>query len=92
MARQKYHRKKALAVNPNLQKSPLDDDIKKHSLDILKGKWTMRTENRRKQALVRDQRAKELQEFKKEKNTLHRKEGEVWKCGDTYKMEWTHSP
>ena len=92
LAREKYHRKKALKENPNLPRSPLDAEIKKYTVDTLKAKWTARTEIRRKQSLVRDQRAKELLEFKKEKNVLQRKDGEVWRCGDTYKMEWTHSP
>ena len=85
-------RKKALSKGTNLAPSPLDDEIKKSTLAGLKGKWTARTKRRRDLKITVDQRIKELADYKKEKNVLQRREGEVWKCGDTYKMEWTHSP
>ena len=66
--------------------------INNQSLATLKEKWVKRTENRRKCNTVKEARMKDLVEYKKEKNVLLRKEGEVWKCGDAYKMEWTHSP
>ena len=54
--------------------------------------WNMRSTARQNQWKVVEQRKKDLAEMKKERNTLSRKEGEVWKCGESYKMEWTTSP
>ena len=79
-------------MDPNLPPTDVDDDIRTKSLATLKAKWLARQENRRKQWAVCEQRGKELQDYKKEKNLLQRKDGEVWKCGGTFKMEWTHSP
>ena len=91
-ARQNYFRKRDLSHSPNLPPLPIDDGIKNQSIITLKNKWVKRTENRRKQKTLMQQRTKELAEFKAERNVHQRKEGEVWRCGDTYKMEWTHSP
>ena len=51
----------------------------------------MRTKNRTDAKKTLNQRAQDLLEYKKERNVFTRKEGEVWKCGEGYKMEWTHS-
>jgi len=52
----------------------------------------MRAKARQDQWKVVEQRKKDLADMKKERNTLSRKEGEVWKCGESFKMEWTTSP
>ena len=85
-------RKKDLIANPSLSTSPLDVLIQNQTLKQLRAKFTKRQDLRRKQAEVIDKRAKDLLAVKKERNTLVRKEGEVWKSGDAYKMEWTFSP
>ena len=92
-ARAKYHRKKLLEKNPNAPPQPkLDAEIKKESKTVLKKKWNIRSKLRQDQWKVVEQRRKDLAEMKKERNVLSRKEGEVWKCGESFKMEWTTSP
>ena len=92
-ARELYFRKKALDKDATLPKIPLDAKFKpKDTVNTLKAKWQLRTKNRDVCKKTLNQRAQDLLEFKKERNVFTRKEGEVWKCGEGYKMEWTHSP
>ena len=73
--------------------SPLDAKLtSKDTMATLKAKWQLRTKNRTDCKKTLNQRAEDLLNFKKERNVLTRREGEVWKCGEGYKMEWTHSP
>ena len=92
-ARAKYHRKKLLEKNPSAPPQPsIDNEIKDQTKSVLKKKWNKRAKLRQDQWKVVEQRRKDLADIKKERNVLSRKEGEVWKCGESYKMEWTNSP
>ena len=66
------------------------NELSEINYDFLK--WNMRSTARQNQWKIVEQRKKDLADMKKERNTLSRKEGEVWKCGESYKMEWTTSP
>ena len=88
-----YLRKKDLSKDKNLAPVPLDKEIgPKETVSTLKAKWQMRTKNRTDAKKTLNQRAQDLLDYKKERNVFTRKEGEVWRCGESYKMEWTHSP
>ena len=82
-----------LEKNPSAPPIPdIDNEIKNQSKSVLKKKWNIRSKLRQDQWKVVEQRKKDLAEMKKERNVLSRKEGEVWKCGESFKMEWTTSP
>ena len=85
-------RKRDQELGKALPPDPMDDLIRDKSSTLLKEKWTRRTKIRTDCRKLVESRMKELTEYKKERNVLQRKDGEVWKCGEAFKMEWTHSP
>ena len=91
-ARALYMRKRDQSLGKALPPDPMDDAIRDSSVAVLKEKWNRRTKIRQDCRKLVESRVKDLTEFKKERNVLQRKEGEVWKCGEAFKMEWTHSP